>query len=143
MTADTRVDTMVHGTIGGVAEVEHVREPLLRHLVGAILRRARLAQGRTLQEVSGEARMSTAYLSEVERGRKEASSEVLAAVCAALGIRLVDLVAEAHDALAASAERQQRVRVLTSLRDRSPSSSRHVRSAAVRSTTPDVVALAA
>jgi len=144
MTADTRVDTMVHGTIGGAAEVEHVREPLLRHLVGAILRRARLAQGRTLQEVSGAARMSTAYLSEVERGRKEASSEVLAAVCAALGIRLVDLVAEAHDALAASAEQQRRVRVLTSLRDRSPSSSRQVRSStAVRSTTSDVVALAA
>jgi len=134
MTADTGFGTI---------QTEHVREPLLRHLVGAILRRARLAQGRTLQEVSQAARMSTAYLSEVERGRKEASSEVLAAVCAALGIRLVDLVAEAHDALAASAEQQHRVRVLTSLRDRSPSSSRHVRSAAVRSTTSDVVALAA
>ncbi|MFE5307630.1 helix-turn-helix domain-containing protein [Isoptericola sp. NPDC056605] len=134
MTADTGFGTTT----------EHVREPLLRHLVGAILRRARLAQGRTLQEVSGTARMSTAYLSEVERGRKEASSEVLAAVCAALGIRLVDLVAAAHDALAASAEHQERVRVLTSLRDRSPSSSRHVRSAtAVRTTTSDVVALAA
>ena len=134
MTADTGF---------GTTAMEHVREPLLRHLVGAILRRARLAQGRTLQEVSGAARMSTAYLSEVERGRKEASSEVLAAVCAALGIRLVDLVAEAHDALAANAEQQHRVRVLTSLRDRSPSSSRHVRSAAVRSTTADVVAHAA
>ncbi|MFE6971617.1 helix-turn-helix domain-containing protein [Isoptericola sp. NPDC057653] len=131
MTADMRV-----GTVG---EAEHVREPLLRHLVGGILRRARLRQGRTLQEVAGAARMSTAYLSEVERGRKEASSEVLAAVCAALGIRLVDLVAQAHDALAASAEQQERVRVLTSMRDRSPSSSRHVRSR----TTSDVVALAA
>ncbi|MCK9794885.1 helix-turn-helix domain-containing protein [Isoptericola sp. 4D.3] len=131
MTADTRVGT--------ATEVQHVREPLLRHLVGAILRRARLRQGRTLQEVAGAARMSTAYLSEVERGRKEASSEVLAAVCAALGIRLVDLVAQAHDALAATVEQQQRVRVLTSVRDRSPSSARHVRSAP----TSDVVALAA
>ncbi|MEL7976782.1 helix-turn-helix transcriptional regulator [Isoptericola sp. F-RaC21] len=139
MTADTRVDTMVHGAIGGAAETEHVREPLLRHLVGAILRRARLRQRRTLQEVAGAARMSTAYLSEVERGRKEASSEVLAAVCAALGIRLVDLVAQAHDALAASVEQQQRVRVLTSVRDRASSSARHVRS----TTTSDVVALAA
>ncbi|MFC7879365.1 helix-turn-helix domain-containing protein [Isoptericola sp. NPDC057391] len=135
MTADTGF---------GTTATEHVREPLLRHLVGAILRRARLAQGRTLQEVSQAARVSTAYLSEVERGRKEASSEVLAAVCAALGIRLVDLVAQAHDALAASAEQQQRVRVLTSLRDRSPSSPVHLRSTtAVRSTTSDVVALAA
>ncbi|GAA1711233.1 helix-turn-helix transcriptional regulator [Isoptericola hypogeus] len=120
---------------------QHVREPLLRHLVGAILRRARLRQGRTLQEVASAARMSTAYLSEVERGRKEASSEVLAAVCTALGIRLVDLVAQAHDALAASVEQQ--VRVLTSVPAGSspvlPTSARHVRSA----TTSDTVTLAA
>ena len=59
-------------------------EPLLRHVIGGILRRARLAQGRTLVDVAASARVSTAYLSEVERGRKEASSEVLAAVCGAL-----------------------------------------------------------
>ena len=94
--------------------MEHVREPLLRHLVGAILRRARLRQGRTLQEVAATARMSTAYLSEIERGRKEASSEMLAAVCSALDIRLVDLVGQAHDALAAVAEKRS-VRVLTSV----------------------------
>ncbi|SKC37058.1 helix-turn-helix domain-containing protein [Krasilnikoviella flava] len=131
MTADMR--------FGRLVEAEHVREPLLRHLVGGILRRTRLRQGRTLQEVAGTARMSTAYLSEVERGRKEASSEVLAAVCAALGIRLVDLVAQAHDALAAGIEQQERVRVLTSVRERPSSSARHVRS----TTTSDVVALAA
>jgi transcriptional regulator with XRE-family HTH domain len=74
-------------------------EPLLRHVIGGILRRARLAQGRTLVDVSTAARVSTAYLSEVERGRKEASSEVLAAVCAALGIRLVDLVARTGEEL--------------------------------------------
>ncbi|XXM85249.1 helix-turn-helix transcriptional regulator [Cellulosimicrobium sp. PMB13] len=67
--------------------------------MGGILRRARLAQGRTLVDVATAARVSTAYLSEVERGRKEASSEVLAAVCAALGIRLVDLVARAGEEL--------------------------------------------
>jgi len=110
------------GTRTGSTETgtTHVREPLLRHLVGAVLRRARLRQGRTLQEVSATARMSTAYLSEVERGRKEASSEVLAAVCAALGIRLVDLVAESHAALAATVEQQadpRRGRVLRSVRD--------------------------
>ncbi|WP_267494745.1 helix-turn-helix domain-containing protein [Cellulosimicrobium marinum] len=74
-------------------------EPLLRHVLGGILRRHRLAQGRTLVDVSAAARVSTAYLSEVERGRKEASSEVLAAVCAALGIRLVDLVARVGEEL--------------------------------------------
>src|SRR5918997_133605 len=102
-----------------------VRAPLLRHLVGAILRRRRLQQGRTLQEVAARARMSTAYLSEVERGRKEASSEVLAAVCTALGMRLVDLVAQAHAALAAEVERSA-VRVLTSVADGS-APMRHVR----------------
>ncbi|PFG44186.1 helix-turn-helix protein [Isoptericola jiangsuensis] len=100
---------------GAPGAARGAREPLLRHLVGGILRRARLAQGRTLQEVAATARMSTAYLSEVERGRKEASSEMLAAVCGALGIRLVDLVAQAHDALAATTHADRRgVRVLTS-----------------------------
>ncbi|WP_083648746.1 helix-turn-helix domain-containing protein [Cellulosimicrobium sp. CUA-896] len=74
-------------------------EPLLRHVIGGILRRARASQGRTLADVAAAARVSTAYLSEVERGRKEASSEVLAAVCAALGIRLLDLVARTGEEL--------------------------------------------
>jgi transcriptional regulator with XRE-family HTH domain len=68
--------------------------PLLRTLVGDALRRNRLAQGRTLADVARNARVSTPYLSEVERGRKEASSEVLAAVCSALRIELADLLAE-------------------------------------------------
>jgi transcriptional regulator with XRE-family HTH domain len=107
--------------------MEHVREPLLRHLVGAILRRARLRQGRTLQEVAAAARMSTAYLSEVERGRKEASSELLAAVCDALGIRLVDLVGQAHATLAAVHE-ERGVRTLTAVADTS-AGGRHLRAA--------------
>ena len=89
-------------------------EPLLRHVIGGILRRARLAQGRTLVDVAATARVSTAYLSEVERGRKEASSEVLAAVCGALGIRLVDLVARTGEELRPVAP----VRVLSSVRGR-------------------------
>lgn len=88
-------------------------EPLLRHVIGGILRRARLSQGRTLVDVAASARVSTAYLSEVERGRKEASSEVLAAVCGALGIRLVDLVARTGEELRPAAPV-----VLTSVRDR-------------------------
>ncbi|MFE6024302.1 helix-turn-helix domain-containing protein [Streptomyces niveus] len=71
-------------------------EPLLRDLVGAALRRARLRQGRTLRDVADQARVSLPYLSEIERGRKEASSEVLAAVCGALGLRLTDLVGALH-----------------------------------------------
>jgi transcriptional regulator with XRE-family HTH domain len=68
--------------------------PLLRTLVGDVLRRNRLGQRRTLADVARDARVSVPYLSEVERGRKEASSEVLAAVCGALRIELSDLLAE-------------------------------------------------
>ncbi len=110
--------------------LEHTREPLLRDLVGGILRRARREQRRTLADVATDARVSTAYLSEVERGRKEASSEVLAAVCEALGMRLVDLVERAWADLAialAAQEEGRRIRVLSSAARRSAgfSSSRH------------------
>ncbi|KXK63778.1 hypothetical protein AWW66_00915 [Micromonospora rosaria] len=72
---------------------------LLRRVIGDVLRRLRRRQGRTLREVAGAAGVSVPYLSEVERGRKEASSEVLAAVCRALGIHLSDLLEEARDDL--------------------------------------------
>ncbi|MFI5973249.1 helix-turn-helix domain-containing protein [Streptomyces sp. NPDC051452] len=76
------------------------REPLWRDLVGEVLRRERRAQGRTIREVADEARISLPYLSEVERGRKEASSEVLAAAAHALGLGLGDLLSLAHGELA-------------------------------------------
>jgi transcriptional regulator with XRE-family HTH domain len=78
----------------GPWEREH--RPLLRTIVGDVLRRIRLEQGRTLADVASEARVSMPYLSELERGRKEASSEILAAICAALDIDLSDLLAEAR-----------------------------------------------
>ncbi|WP_246212811.1 helix-turn-helix domain-containing protein [Streptomyces abyssomicinicus] len=77
------------------------REPLWRDLVGEVLRRERLAQGRTLKEVAEAARISMPYLSELERGRKEASSEVLAAAARALGLGLGDLLIRVHSLLAA------------------------------------------
>ncbi|MFC5923789.1 helix-turn-helix domain-containing protein [Micromonospora vulcania] len=70
---------------------------LLRRVIGGVLRRHRQRQGRTLREVAECADVSVPYLSEVERGRKEASSEVLAAICRALGISLSDLLGEARD----------------------------------------------
>ena len=70
---------------------------LLRHLLGDALRRLRLRQGRTLREVSAAARVSLGYLSEVERGQKEASSELLAAICSALGIPLSQVFREVSD----------------------------------------------
>ncbi|MFG1665635.1 helix-turn-helix domain-containing protein [Streptomyces sp. Y7] len=75
------------------------REPLWRDLVGDVLRRERLAQERTLKDVADAARISMPYLSEVERGRKEASSEVLAAAAHALGLGLGDLLSLAQGEL--------------------------------------------
>ena len=65
---------------------------LLREAIGDRLRRTRTAQSRTLREVSRAARVSLGYLSEVERGRKEASSELLAAICDALDLPLDELL---------------------------------------------------
>ncbi|MBB5155689.1 helix-turn-helix domain-containing protein [Saccharopolyspora phatthalungensis] len=65
---------------------------LLREAVGERLRRARTAQSRTLRDVSRAARVSLGYLSEVERGRKEASSELLASICGALDLPLPELL---------------------------------------------------
>jgi transcriptional regulator with XRE-family HTH domain len=67
--------------------------PLLRTKLGEVLRRVRLDQRRTLADVADAARVSMPYLSELERGRKEASSEILAALCDALGLDLSDLLA--------------------------------------------------
>jgi transcriptional regulator with XRE-family HTH domain len=73
---------------------------LLRHLLGDALRRLRVRQGRTLREVSATARVSLGYLSEVERGRKEASSELLASICDALGAPLSQVLREVSDGFA-------------------------------------------
>lgn len=67
---------------------------LLRTQLGTTLRGHRLRQRRTLRDVSGRARVSLGYLSEVERGQKEASSELLASICDALELELADLLAE-------------------------------------------------
>lgn len=67
---------------------------LLRRLLGDELRRRRQDQQRTLREVSSAARVSLGYLSEVERGQKEASSELLASICDALGVRMSEVLHE-------------------------------------------------
>jgi transcriptional regulator with XRE-family HTH domain len=66
--------------------------PLLREAVGHTLRDARTSQARTLRDVAREARVSLGYLSEVERGQKEASSELLNAICEALGLTLSSVI---------------------------------------------------
>jgi transcriptional regulator with XRE-family HTH domain len=68
--------------------------PVLRQVVGETLRGLRLRQRRTLREISASARVSLGYLSEVERGQKEPSSELLAAICGALDVELSELFQE-------------------------------------------------
>jgi transcriptional regulator with XRE-family HTH domain len=67
---------------------------VLREAIGQTLRSQRIRQGRTLRQVAADARVSLGYLSEVERGHKESSSELLAAICGALDTELSDLFAE-------------------------------------------------
>jgi transcriptional regulator with XRE-family HTH domain len=72
---------------------------LLRRVIGDALRARRQGQHRTLREVSTAANVSLGYLSEIERGQKEASSELLAAICDALGARLSEVLREVGDTM--------------------------------------------
>src|SRR5438874_13734281 len=73
---------------------------LLRRVIGDALRSRRQSQHRTLREVSTAANVSLGYLSEIERGQKEASSELLAAICDALGAHLSELLREVSHTVA-------------------------------------------
>jgi transcriptional regulator with XRE-family HTH domain len=79
------------------------RMMLLRTELGDVLRTARLRQNRTLRDVATTARVSLGYLSEIERGQKEASSELLASVCEALGTPLWVVLHEVSDRMAEAA----------------------------------------
>lgn len=72
---------------------------VIRQVIGETIRATRLRQRRTLRQVSTAARVSLGYLSEIERGQKEPSSELLAAICSALDVRLSDLFAEVSDTM--------------------------------------------
>lgn len=73
---------------------------LFRQELGDVLRDARRAQGRTLRQVSSDARVSLGYLSEIERGQKEASSELLTSVTGALGLPLSFVLREVSERIA-------------------------------------------
>jgi len=73
---------------------------LFRRLLGEVLRAHRVDQGRTLRQLSADARVSLGFLSEIERGRKEASSELLAAICGALDVPLSAVLLGVADAVA-------------------------------------------
>jgi transcriptional regulator with XRE-family HTH domain len=107
---------------GGASRARRaLTRPLLRTVLGDVLRRVRLGQGRTLADVAAAAAISVPYLSEVERGRKEASSEVLAALCDALEVPLSAVLADAGRDLAAElaeVARAERVAAVRELRSR-------------------------
>ncbi len=73
---------------------------LFRRLLGDVLRERRMERGMTLREVSKQARVSLGYISEIERGQKEASSELLASLCGALEAPLSDVLREVSHAVA-------------------------------------------
>jgi transcriptional regulator with XRE-family HTH domain len=78
---------------------------LFRDNLGSVLRAERVRRGMTLRDLSGEARVSLGYISEIERGHKEASSELLAALCAALDLRLSAVLREVSDSVAVEERR--------------------------------------
>jgi transcriptional regulator with XRE-family HTH domain len=94
----------VNGAELGAEQLEWTKEsgmpPLVREVIGDVLRQARTSQGRTLREVSDSARVSLGYLSEVERGRKEPSSELLTAICDALEVPLSAVLTDAGERMA-------------------------------------------
>jgi transcriptional regulator with XRE-family HTH domain len=100
---------MLDPTVAATPGPARRARPLLRTMVGDVFRRTRLAQRRTLADVARAAKISMPYLSELERGRKEASSEVLAAICDALRIELADLLACVETELAADRLRRARL----------------------------------
>ena len=114
---------------------------LVRHALGEVLRRHRTDQGRTLRDVADTARVSLGYLSEIERGQKEPSSELLFSVCDALGVPLSDVLAETgeHVRVAEHAGGSSSVRIIehtdvTAVR--SVDGRSHVRVSAPASTAP-------
>jgi transcriptional regulator with XRE-family HTH domain len=73
---------------------------IFRRLLGEVLRAQRIRRGFTLRQVSADARVSLGYISEIERGQKEASSELLASICAALDVPLSEILSDVSDAVA-------------------------------------------
>jgi transcriptional regulator with XRE-family HTH domain len=97
---------MSHGKMHGSGSVapwdegKETRMVLFRRLLGDVLRAQRMRRGMTLREVSADARVSLGYISEIERGQKEASSELLASLCSALDLPLSVMLREVSDLVA-------------------------------------------
>lgn len=93
---------------------------LLREELGDVLRGARQRQGRTLRDVSSSARVSLGYLSEIERGQKEASSELLASICEALDVPMSSVLRSVSDRIATAETLVSRVELASAMAPRAP-----------------------
>ena len=109
---------------------------LLRKVIGDALRARRLAQHRTLREVSTAANVSLGYLSEIERGHKEASSELLASICDALGARLSEMLTDVS-ATFALAEQMEHALASPAVAEAAPASAPAVPAAVVSNAVTD------
>lgn len=92
-----------------VTRSEPASDPTVRDAIGTVLREERTSQQRTLADVAEEAAVSLAYLSEIERGRKDVSSELLEAVCGALVIQVPDVLERAARHLRAGSNSSPRM----------------------------------
>jgi transcriptional regulator with XRE-family HTH domain len=93
-----------------------MKQVLVRELIGESLREERVSQGKTLREVSKGARVSLGYLSEVERGQKEASSELLASICSALDLPLSTVLSVVSDKMMVHEQVTSRITTLPTVR---------------------------
>ena len=96
--------TTVNGSVNVALNTVSARVLLFRKFLGEVLRSRRMQRGMTLRQVSAAALVSLGYISEIERGQKEASSELLASLCAALDAPLSEVLRDVSDAVALEEE---------------------------------------
>jgi len=116
---NTAIPTRGAGLTNAKMNGRRVRMPILRNEIGDVLRDARLLQGKTLRDISSGARVSLGYLSEVERGQKEASSELLSSICEALDVPMSAILLEVSGRFE-TAESLLDVAVMSSIPDTVP-----------------------
>jgi transcriptional regulator with XRE-family HTH domain len=128
-----------------VQDEQEPRRPdvLLRQVIGNVFRRLRRERGITLRELAELAQVSVPYLSEIERGRKEPSSEILAAICRALDLELTDLLAEVQFDLTTAVRATLPVRLQTAAIRVNDSTPQRIQSSPSVSTSAQAFALVA
>ncbi|PFG28541.1 helix-turn-helix domain-containing protein [Corynebacterium renale] len=100
MATQTSLYARPHGTSAEVMGAVRFPEPLLREALGEALRSFRAEKHTTLRQLAKAANVSPGYISELERGRKEVSSELLASICSALDASVADVLIEAASTMA-------------------------------------------